>query len=232
MLSTAPSFTVAVTGPDKRFPLGWWATRFMLSLCGLRTIYLTPKSPTLAENIHGIVVGGGDDIEPEHYGAIKTPSRNYDPARDQLEMTMIRQAQRASIPILGICRGAQLINVVNQGTLLDDIRPLRRHTPNSLHIRRIKWVDLIPDCQLQRYLAVDKIKVNSLHNQAIDSLGNGLTTIGVDRDGFVQAIEGHDNFLLGVQWHPEYLPYSYLHRQLFALFADAVKQTKAYLSPS
>lgn len=223
--------TVAVTGPHKQFAVGWWATRFMLSLCGLRAIYLTPRSPTISAPIHGVVVGGGDDIEPEHYGKIKTPSRQYDPERDKLEMDIIRRAQADNIPILGICRGAQLINVVNDGTLFDDIRPLRQHTPNRLHFRPIKWVDLHGDSFLRKQLLADKIKVNSLHNQAIDKVGKNLNITGRDRDGFVQSIEGNNGFLLGVQWHPEYLPYSRLQRELFAYFANAVKHSNKQLKP-
>ena len=224
MSTSSQAYTVAVTGPHKRFPVGWWATRFCLSLCNIRSIYVTPQSPPLTQPVHGVVIGGGDDIEPEHYGSIKTPSRNYDPERDNLEMDIIRQALTANAPLLGICRGAQLINVVQGGTLFDDIRPLRQHTSNRLHIRPIKWVNLEAGSQLQKLLKATTVKVNSLHNQAINQIGSELRIIGKDQDEFIQAIEGLSGFVLGVQWHPEYLPYKYHQRRLFQHFGNAVRE--------
>ncbi len=216
---------VAVTGPHTALRWGWWASRFMLQLCGLRSVYLTANTPLPEQTIHGIVIGGGNDIEPHHYGGIAHPTKRYDTERDQFEIAMIKRALDENIPILGICRGAQLINVVSNGSLHQDIRPLRRITPNIRSIRPIKWVDLAANSRIREQLETDQIKVNSLHDQAIDRLGDGLSIVGRDRDGFVQAIESNYGFLLGVQWHPEYLPYRRQHRKLFQLFANAVRKT-------
>ncbi len=216
---------IAVTGPHKRFPVAWWATRFMLKLCGLKSIYLTARSPQPKVAIAGIIIGGGDDIEPIQYGMEVAADYRYDRERDHFEMTMIRRALHENIPVLGICRGAQLINVVANGSLHQDIRAQRKITSNRRYITPIKWVDLETGSRLQKTLGVDKLKVNSLHNQAVDRIGEGLSVIARDQDGFVQAIEGHFGFLLGVQWHPEYLPYKSAQRQLFKLFANAVRQT-------
>jgi len=219
-----PRPLIAVTGPHKRLRTAWWATRFQLSLHNVRTVYLTSRSSFPAEPIHGIVIGGGNDIEPEHFGENKHPERNYDPERDIFEMGMIRRAMEDNIPMLGICRGAQLINVVFGGSLHLDIRPQRRLTPNRNTTRPCKWVTLEPASQLHRTLGRHQLKVNSLHRQAIDQLGDGLTVVGLDADGFVQAIEGNFGFLWGVQWHPEYLPYVKSQRQLFRAFADAARR--------
>lgn len=220
---------VAVTGPHKRLRTGWWATRLMLRMQGLRAVYLTSRMPFPTEPISGIVIGGGNDIEPEHYGEQSLPERAYDPERDIFEMTMIRRAMQDNIPMLGICRGAQLINVVFNGSLHLDIRPQRRLTPNANSARPVKWVQLDAPSRLREYLGKSRLKVNSLHRQAIDQLGEGLTVTGRDEDGFVQAIEGNFGFLLGVQWHPEYLPYMRSQRRLFALFAQAVHETQRRL---
>ena len=214
---------IAVTGPHKRLRTAWWATRTMLTLQGLRAVYLTSRSPLPEEPIHGIVIGGGNDIEPEHYGESRHPGRPYDPERDIFEMTMIRRAMADNIPMLGICRGAQLINVVFGGSLYLDIRAQRRITSNRNTVRPVKWVALDHASRLHQHLQIPRVKVNSLHRQAIDQLGNGLTVIGRDEDGFVQAVEGNFGFLLGVQWHPEYLPYVKSQRRLFGLFANAVR---------
>lgn len=215
---------IAVTGPHKRFPFAWWATRFMLRLAGLRAVYVSAHTGMPREPVQGIVIGGGDDIEPEHYGGEVHPRRRYDVERDRFEIDMIRQALESNIPMIGICRGAQLINVVSGGTLYQDIRPLRRVTPNRRSIRPIKWVDLEPDSRLLTHLRREALRVNSLHEQAIERLGEGISIVGRDRDGFVQAIEGRYGFLLGVQWHPEYLPYRAEQRRLFRLFAQAVRR--------
>lgn len=228
---------VAVTGPHKRLRIAWWATRFMLFMCGLRGVYLSAGSPELKYPVHGIVIGGGNDIEPEHYGALTDPARDYDPERDRFEMHMIRRALEADIPILGICRGAQLMNVVAEGSLYQDIRPYRKRTSNRSHITPVKWVELASNSELRRFIGEARVRVNSLHSQAINRLGRGYKVIGRDADGFIQAIEGirseqkTESFRLGVQWHPEYLPYKKPQRQLFRLFAQAVCESKNELLP-
>ena len=223
---------VAVTGPHRPLKFGWWATRFMLWLCGLRAVYITARTTPPSEPIHGIIIGGGSDIEPHHYGGDHHPSRQYDMERDEFEMAMIQRALKENIPVLGICRGAQLINVVSKGSLHQDIRPLRKATPNKRRIRPIKWVELQPNSRVAEAMQTRKVKVNSLHEQAIDQIGQGLSVVGRDKDGFVQAIESNYGFLIGVQWHPEYLPYQKQQRKLFSLFARAVRKTHRELSLS
>ena len=144
---------------------------------------------------------------------------------------MIRRALAAGIPILGICRGAQLINVVLNGSLYRDVRPLREKTPNRNSIFPLKWVTLAQSSKLAKYLDTDRLNVNSLHSQAIDRVGDHLTVTARDEDNFVQAIEAERGFLTGVQWHPEYLPYQRQQRRLFALFASAVRDTDKQLLP-
>jgi len=197
----------------------------MLSLQGLRAVYVTSRSSFPTEPVHGIIIGGGNDIEPEHYGEQKITDRSYDPERDIFEMSMIRRAMVDNIPMLGICRGAQLINVVFGGSLYPDIRGLRSLTSNQNHLHPVKWVALDAESRFRRHICHEKIKVNSLHRQAIDQVGNGLTVTGRDDDGFVQMVEGNFGFLLGVQWHPEYLPYKGDQRRLFQLFANAVRES-------
>ena len=220
---------IAVTGTHKRFPFAWWATRFMLRLVGLNAVYVTAHTGMPQQPVHGIVIGGGDDIEPEHYGGESHPRRRYDLERDRFEIAMIQQALEVNLPMIGICRGAQLINVVTGGSLHQDIRPMRRITPNRRSIRPVKWVDLDASSRLTIGLQRQSIRVNSLHEQAVERVGEGLSVVGRDRDGFVQAVEGRFGFLLGVQWHPEYLPYQRAQRQLFSMFAQAVRRNDSHL---
>ena len=222
---------VVVTGPDKLLRFGWWGTRFMLFLVGLRGYYIRPGRPKLPDNIKGVVIGGGSDIDPEHYGFDGIHAAKTDPERDALEMYVARRAMESGVPVLGICRGMQLINVVLGGTLFPNIRPRRKKTPNRGSMFPVKWVSFKKDTRLQTILGVEKTKVNSLHSQAIDIAAASVRVAAHDEDGFVQAIESRENqHVYGVQWHPEYMPYAKVQRKLFRNFAIAVRETSSVLS--
>lgn len=215
---------VIVTGPHKRLRFGWWAARFMLWQCGLRARYVTPANPDFSADICGVVIGGGDDVQPRHYGLTGDAGARYDPERDDLELEIFKAAYDRGLPVLGICRGSQLMNIGRGGNLHQDLRPLREHTPNRNTIFRIKQAIVEPTSKLLDIVGDSPLWVNSLHNQAINEIAEPFRLAARDRDGFVQAIEnpGHE-FMIGVQWHPEYLPYARQHRRLFAAFARAVK---------
>ncbi|WP_166839188.1 gamma-glutamyl-gamma-aminobutyrate hydrolase family protein [Rheinheimera pleomorphica] len=215
---------VAVTGPAKRLPLGWWAIRFNLWLNGLRGVYLYPGAKPLQQPIQGLIISGGDDIHPQHYNQPALQHSRYDPARDQLEMAMLQRYLDSKVPILGICRGAQLLNIVAHGSLYDDIRAKRQKTPNKYTALPVKQVEIADNSRLGTCLDDTSPMVNSLHNQAVKQLGDDLIITARDADGFVQAIEHKTRFVIGVQWHPEYLPYLASQRQLFRCFANAVRR--------
>lgn len=223
---------IAVTGPNKKLKVGWWATKFILWLCGARSCYLSPAQPELLQAVDGVVIGGGDDIDPEHYGESGDAGATYDAARDSLEIAMIKAALQAGVPLLGICRGAQLINVVLKGSLFQDIRPLRRKTPNKNSAFVIKQAYLQSSSQLAAILGKDIVGINSLHSQAVNKLSRELRVAALDGDGFVQAFEHQTkSFLIGVQWHPEYLPYHSCQRNLFQALVAAVSNQGNKLLP-
>jgi putative glutamine amidotransferase len=222
---------IAVTGPRKRLAVGWWAIRFNLWLAGLRGVYLYPGGPPLQQPIHGLIISGGDDINPVHYGEAENERSRYDPERDALELEILAQYIDSGIPILGICRGAQLLNIVAHGSLHHDIRPDRIKTPNKYTALPVKQVNVTPDSQLGHCLTEKKFNVNSLHNQAVKRLGDDLVVTARDADGFIQAIEHKSRFVVGVQWHPEYLPYLAAHRHVFRCFAQAVDRYLASIQP-
>lgn len=223
-------FEVLVTGPHKRMRYGWWGTRLQCWLAGLKAHYRTAARASIPPHIRGVIIGGGDDIEPAHYGLSSQTERNYDPERDAFEMHMVRCALDSDIPLLGICRGAQLINVVLGGNLHADIRHARRHTPNRYTAFPVKSAMVVPNSNLHGYLGKDTVRINSLHNQAVKEVGEGLKVVARDEDTFVQAIEHDDRrFVVGVQWHPEYLPYKAAQRRLFSHFAEAVRATRSQL---
>lgn len=146
---------------------------------------------------------------------LRQPPR--DPARDELEKALCLYALERGLPLLGICRGAQLINVTAGGTLFQDTRDFYTETPHIQTIMPRKYINIDTDSRLHRVMEVDSATVNSLHNQAINELGEGIRVSARDLNGIIQAIEHCKHpFVIGVQWHPEYLPQLASQQRLFA----------------
>jgi putative glutamine amidotransferase len=205
-----------VTGPEKRFPQAWWMTRLSLRLCGADAVYLTPERGDYHQLLSAVIIGGGDDIDPGLYGHQDVGLARIDRVRDAFEVNMIEHALRTNLPILGICRGMQLLNVVLGGTLYGDIRGMRFRTSNRRTPFPRKSARIDGDSELGRAMGFSNIRINSLHHQAVDTLGRTLRAVAWDGDEFIQAVEGDDHrLMLGVQWHPEYLPYLAGQRRLF-----------------
>lgn len=214
---------IGVTGNGRRWAPGWWCAALALRLAGAVPERISVRHAPSGKPLAGVVIGGGNDIGPEHYGGDIDAKVKADPERDLLEIDWIKRAIRDQLPILGICRGAQLINVVMGGKLHQDIRPLRIRTRNRPGLLPTKRVRLDDGSELAAIVKRRQIRVNSLHHQAIDRPGDGLRAVGHDRDEIVQAIESESGRpIIGVQWHPEYL--LYLPSQL-ALFRWLLAKT-------
>jgi putative glutamine amidotransferase len=222
----AEAVEIAVTGPAGGIPWAWWATRWQLRRQRAVAHRLTPNSGKLDKRIGGVIIGGGNDIDPAIYGGDVSSSPSVDPERDNYELEILAEADRRQLPVLGICRGAQLINVHLGGTLFGDLARHRRHTSNRGTLLPRKDVTIMPDSILAEWIGATTSSVNSLHHQAVEKTGNGLQIAAHDRDGIVQAIESTSGPLrIGVQWHPEYLPQRRDHRQLFACFVAACRDS-------
>jgi putative glutamine amidotransferase len=139
-----------------------------------------------------------------------------DPARDEMEQELIGKAIAARLPMLGICRGMQLINVALDGTLHQSLEGFYDEYPAIRSVLPRKRVELAPGSRLQRILGREQSLVNALHRQAIDRLGSGLEAAAREANGVLQGFEAvGDRWLIGVQWHPEYLPQRRAQRALF-----------------
>jgi len=137
--------------------------------------------------------------------------------RDELEHRLLDTATREDIPVLGICRGAQLMNVYLDGSLHQDISNFYSESPQTWTILPRKTVQIAADTRLREILATERCQVNALHNQSIDRTGRDLRVSAREDNGVIQAIEGTgDRFFIGVQWHPEYLPHDRRQQRLFA----------------
>lgn len=212
---------IGVTGADGGPPVAWWFIRWALWRVGARAERMTPSRPGRVEALDGIVISGGDDIDPALYLPHAPERAPMDPERDRFEIAALRHVIDTDMPVLGICRGAQLLNVVLGGNLHTDLRPLRRLTSNRRTPLARKTLHIFPETELHGLLGEDRVRINSLHHQAINHLGDHLVVSGRDLDGFVQAVEMPGRrFLLGVQWHPEYLP---LHGNQLGLFRALVQ---------
>lgn len=158
----------------------------------------------------GVVFCGGHDLAPELYGQTAGPALEATcPERDAMEPYVFAQARAAGMPILGICRGLQLINVCMGGTLYQDL-PTERpseiaHSMQAPYDRAVHSVELAEGGLLARLIGARCIGVNSCHHQAVRELGAGLCVEATAADGVVEAVRGDGYpFMLGVQWHPEF----------------------------
>jgi len=212
---------VAITGPQR----GALGPRMLVALAvrlyGGRPLQLRPDDAHHAHAYDAVVITGGHDVEPVLYAAKPEVKPNYDSARDALEMAIIADALLRRLPVLGICRGAQLLNVCRGGTLFQELRSKRQKTSNRWTVLPLKTLCVadhpqVSDSLLLRLFGAGNSRINSLHNQGIDRVGDELVVSGRDLDGIVQAVEDPSrDFLLGVQWHPEFLLYLGKHRRLF-----------------
>lgn len=149
-------------------------------------------------------------------------SSSIDPARDELELNLLDEAAREDRPVLGICRGAQLMNVFAGGTLRRDLAGFYVEHPQPWTALPRKEVEITPGSHLACVLGRTRDRVNSLHRHAVAEVGDGLTIAARERNGVVQAIErDHRAFWIGVQWHPEYLLRS--QGRLFEALVEAAR---------
>jgi putative glutamine amidotransferase len=172
----------------------------------------------LLQFVDGIFLAGGHDVDPNEYGEEKKAyTCNIDKDRDRIELALVRIAHKKNIPLLGICRGMQVMNIALGGSLYQDVleempgavvhdfhydagnKPLPRGLYEHV-------VTLTPGTQFREIAAQEVIEVNSLHHQGIKKLGTGLLPVGLAPDGLIEAIEATNHpFAIGVQWHPEEL---------------------------
>ena len=154
----------------------------------------------------GLLLPGGGDMDPKFYGQERIPACGEpNLLRDAAEPLLLRAFLDADKPVLGICRGIQVMNAVLGGDLYQDIKPFE-HLPHNDHWAKVHTVTVRRGTLLSRILGQDTVLVNSQHHQAVDRVAPGFTLAALSEDGIVEAIEKPDaRFCLGVQWHPEWL---------------------------
>lgn len=243
--------SIGVTGPDQGGLAAWLMTAWCIRRAGGRAVRISPSRPHDGSGLHGLVIGGGADVDPALYGqdslslfreidatergwrqrllgfvfypllwllrrTLFTKLHGDDTQRDQLEQGLIRHALEHRIPVLGICRGMQLLNVVHGGTLHQDVRGFYEEVPQVRSILPRKTVAVATPSHLATLTGAHPLRINALHNQAVDRLGEGLRISSRDSSSVIQAIESTGpTLVLGVQWHPEFLPHKQRHQAIF-----------------
>jgi putative glutamine amidotransferase len=237
----------SIGGVSAEIPPSWvMSQRYILTLTDAGAlpwmIPLVTDDETLRgiyESLDGVFLPGGADIDPVSYGTAPHPMCDKtDRDRDRVELALARWAIPDGKPLLGVCRGMQLVNVAAGGTLYQDLSaeytngikhdyfPFggRGHTRDYL-AHEIRIVD---GSRLARLFGPAPIKVNSMHHQGVRDLGANLDATAYAPDGLVEALEGTgSSYLLGVQWHPEALTEKdEATRRLFAEFVEAAGEHK------
>lgn len=188
-----------------------------LQMTGCSTLTLsTALDPDYADRLFamadGLLLTGGEDLDPSNYGEEPAGSRDVSPERDALEMDLAGRALEREIPILAICRGMQLLNVLRGGSLYQDLGSQRdgslTHDRFEMFDREIHPVRFDEGSRWLRGLVPDEgVMTNSAHHQGLRSLGEGIRPVGRAEDGLVEAVEidaeEGDAWTVGVQWHPE-----------------------------
>ncbi len=217
-----------------RAGLNRWTYIRALRKAGMRPVLMNfaeiPRDSSAQDwmqDIDGLLLSGGGDVGAEHYNGDASVSQDVNPARDDFELALLELADREGMPVLGICRGAQLLNVHRGGTLGD-------FREDSARFRRHKryWgghaVTVAENTRLARILGATELPgVVTFHGQYVDAPGAGVRIVARAPDGTPEAIEvatGKPFGMLGVQWHAEVLPWDSRQQKLFGAFREAAER--------
>ncbi|MCZ7911489.1 gamma-glutamyl-gamma-aminobutyrate hydrolase family protein [Agrobacterium leguminum] len=189
-------------------------TRRQLAAYGVRSSFVEASSPggkpeTFVAGKHGVIILGGADVDPSCYGQVACTGTIYglNPVADKFELELMSSAVKRGIPILGMCRGMQLMNILRGGDLIQDIGAETIHVgsaENSVMVSHL--VEVVEGSRLAKVYVDKQISVRSAHHQALNRLGTGLRVAAQAADGIIEAVEDSgEHWMVGVQWHPEEL---------------------------
>lgn len=197
-------------------------------------VMVSNLDPSLAddflENIDGVIFTGGADVDPGFYGAEPHPMLGFvGPDRDAFELALYRAAKARRTPVLGICRGVQLINVAEGGTLHQHLPALSgtiQHDQANINGDPSHTLRLEPGSRLSEAYRALGIRSNSHHHQAADRVGEGLRVSARASDGIIEALESTGaHWVVGVQWHPEMSFADYPEQHIpFQMLLEAVRE--------
>jgi putative glutamine amidotransferase len=216
---------IGVSTSRQRGRCSFAANALALRLAGARPKRLGAGDPPEAiDTLDGLLIGGGDDISARVYEGDFTLDVRIDEERDRFELQALERAVPRSLPVLGVCRGAQLLNAFFGGTLHHDLDEKLWRTNRRTVMPRLR-IELVPGTKLAGLIGHPRVFVNAIHHQAIDRLASNLVAAAHDEEHIIQGIEDRDrSFLIGVQWHPELLVYHSHQRALFRALVAATRK--------
>jgi len=199
-----------------------------LRQAGLEPVRIRPDRPVKLEEVDALLITGGTDVDPARYGQAAHPETDApDRERDQMEAELLSRALDRDMPVLAICRGMHLFNVLQGGSLRQHIENVATHRvrPPQPELTA-HTVCVEPGTKLAAIIGAGEREVNSRHHQAVDKVGGGLRVAARAADGTIEAIERDDKrFALAVQWHPEDRVFtSESDRKLFEAFARTLER--------
>jgi len=221
-----PIIGITVSTDDGRLFLNHVYFRAILECGGVPILlpYDEGAIDTYLSMIDGLLLSGGGDIHASHFGQEMHPLADFVyPARDSFELLIARAALDADMPILGICRGMQLLNVAMGGDLLQHIEGHSQSAPRPAATHDVEIFG-----KLAEMLNATAAPVNSIHHQAIGRIAKGLMPAAKSPDGIIEAVYAPAAaFCVAVQWHPEEMIAEYpIHRRLFEVFVKSVSRNK------
>jgi putative glutamine amidotransferase len=200
-----------------------------------RVLEVTESPRKVLNEVDGLLLTGGGDVDPVFYGEDRHPlTDDAEPGRDEFEIDLARRAMSENVPLLAICRGAQVLNVAAGGTLVQDIPSAveseLRHSVTEPKDLECHEIDVVAGSKLSAVLG-DRLdgscscRVNSRHHQSVGRPGDGLVVNARAADGVIEGIEKPDaTFCVGVQWHPENFWRSGEFKPLFEAFVQAARE--------
>ena len=217
---------IIITGSTTGSKSAQISSAALLRLYGVHAEFFHPKKFNKDAHMDGLLITGGTDIDPYSFTNTKHPSIiKTEPKRDAMELYFLQRAQKEEIPIMGICRGMQLINLFMGGSLHPHIPEMNLESKHPHSVFPLNLLSIEPKTRLHKILRTDNLKANALHHQTINKLGKGLRASAKDTNGLIQAIEStNNNFILGLQWHPEFMPYHWSTHRLFQAFSQEIKK--------
>lgn len=218
---------IGVSTSRTRGRFSYTANALALRLAGARSKRLgADQSPEVVNQLDGLLIGGGDDISARVYQGDFTLDVRIDEERDRFELEALERAIPRGLPVLGVCRGAQLINVFFGGTLHHDLDEKLWRTNRRTVMPRLR-IELVPGTRLAQFMKHPRIFVNAIHHQAVDKLADNLVAAAYDEEHIIQGVEDRErDFVIGVQWHPELLIYHSHQRALFRALVDATRRAR------
>ena len=209
-----------------------FAIKLAIVIAGGKPLGIATRKFEKLPDFNGLILGGGVDIHPTRYHGKPKKNYKYDFERDNMEYQLLEKALSQNKPVLGICRGCQLLNVYRNGTLYDDIRKIDDVTNYPSHLLGYmfyrKTINISPDSTLFKCIRRKRATVNSIHKQCINQLGNDFVVSAAEENKIIQGIEDPNyQFVIGVQFHPEFLIYKKSFSNIFRQLVDKSSSVQA-----